>query len=100
MTIKKALFVLCAVILSGCAISDRWGERVGPGSAKYAYTRTLKDGSQCRVDILSARDVIGGELHVNPDCSIDSKAQQTQGVTEAMEAVKSALDLAKSLAAP
>jgi hypothetical protein len=84
--------------LAGCAVSDGLGDRVGPGSAKYTYTRTLADGSQCQVDILSARDVIGGELHINPDCSIDSRADQTQGAEAAIRAVQSALELAKSLA--
>jgi hypothetical protein len=88
------------ISLAGCAVSDGLGDRVGPGSAKYTYTRTLADGSKCSVDILSARDVIGGELHVNPDCSIDSRADQTQGAEAALRAVQSALELAKSLAAP
>jgi hypothetical protein len=96
----RMITIAAALILSACAVSDGLGDRVGPGSAKYTYTRTLADGSQCRVDILSARDVIGGELHVNPDCSIDSRADQTQGTEAAIQAVRSALELAKSLAAP
>lgn len=90
--------ILIVALLSGCAISDDLGSRVGAGSAKYTYTRTLTDGSKCQVNILSARDVIGGSLNIGPDCSITSAAQQTQGVDKAMQAVDTALELAKTIA--
>lgn len=96
---KALLTLFLPLIISACAITDNLGSRVAAGSAKYTYSRSMPDGSKCQVDILSARDVVGGTLHINPDCSIDSSAEQTKGTEAAMQAVNTALELLKNVAA-
>lgn len=97
--ILLTISILSSIWLSACAITDNLGSRVAAGSAKYTYSRSMPDGSKCQVDILSARDVVGGTLHINPDCSIDSSAEQTKGAEAAMQAVNTALELLKNVAA-
>lgn len=85
------------ILLSGCAISDDLGQRVGPGSANYRYTHTRVDGSKCTVDILSGRDVEGADLSVDKDCALNSKADRTVGVEKALGTMDKAIDLIKEL---
>lgn len=98
--VPAAVIALIVFAISGCASTDGLRSQVGAGSAKYTFSRRLADGSVCSVDILSARDVIDGQLVIDKDCALTSKAGQTQGVAEAMQAVQKALDLVKAAAVP
>lgn len=93
-----AFTTLVILYLQGCAVSDRFGERVGPGSARYVYTHTMPDKSQCSVEILSARDVMNPKLTIDKDCSLTSGADQTTGVDKALGVLDNAIDFAKTAA--
>lgn len=63
--------LLCLVLLTGCATSP-FGTAT-TGGANYTYTRTADGG--CQITINSARDVTGGELLIDSDCSVSVTAQ-------------------------
>lgn len=67
----KYTILLCLVLLTGCATSP-FGTAT-TGGANYTYTRTADGG--CQITINSARDVTGGELLIDSDCSVAVSAQ-------------------------
>lgn len=70
--------LVLVIITSGCTTSP--DGRAAAGGAVYSYSHTLADGSSCRVDITSARDVSGGAIEVGEDCSLRTQAESTSGI--------------------
>ena len=73
---KKLLIILSvSLALTGCATSP-YGTATS-GGANYSYTKTPDGG--CQITINSARDIAGGELLIDNDCSVTVTAQQAGG---------------------
>lgn len=80
---KKTLLLIAAMLtLTGCATSP-FGTAT-TGGANYTYTSTA-DGA-CQITINSARDVTGGELLIDSDCSV-SVAAQNAGSQDALRVI-------------
>ena len=86
-----------ALLLSGCTVGPDW-RLAGPGGASYEYTRTLADGTTCTVSLVSGRDIMGGNLHIGPNCELDSKADSTMGAVKSLEVINNGIQLSRELA--
>ena len=76
---KPILLLAVAVLVSGCETTSSLG-KASTGGAVYEYSRTLADGSECRISITSARDVQGSaDLIVGPQCDLTVSAQDLGG---------------------
>lgn len=81
----KYLVILAALLLSGCAVSD-FG-RASSGSAIYRYESIKTDGSKCVLEITSARTVSGGDVDIDKDCQLKSRADDAGGAKEAINKI-------------
>ena len=63
---KISLVVFPLLLLTGCATSP-YGTATS-GGANYSYTKTPDGG--CQITINSARDIAGGELLIDKDCTV------------------------------
>lgn len=86
-----------AFLLSGCAIGK--DKLVGAGSAYYEYEKTTADGTVCHLSVVSGRDVIGANIDIGQDCTVQSRADSTSGAKEALQVVDHSIQLGRELAA-
>lgn len=77
--------LLAALLLSGCAVSD-FGKAT-TGSAVYRYESVKADGSKCVLEITSARSVSGGDVDIDKDCQLKSRADDAGGAKEAINKI-------------
>ena len=86
----KYLFIVAILILllilTGCATGSD-GRFVGAGGGSYEYKRTLADNSTCEVSVVSGRDITGGVLTIDKDCTVTSKADTTQGAVQSLQVI-------------
>lgn len=79
---KLLLALAAGLLLSGCATSP-FGTATS-GGANYAYN---KQGDNCTITINSAREISGGVLKINEDCSVEVNAD-TAGGSQALKVIE------------
>lgn len=95
------LLLICIVVAmaaTGCATGAD-GRFVGAGGGSYEYSRTLADGSTCKVSVISGRDVQGGVLKIDQNCAVTSKVDDTQGAVKALGVIDNSISLAREVTA-
>lgn len=76
----RILILLTVIGLSGCAATSQWGE-AKTGGAVYSYQHN--NGQEtCAINITSAREVLGVDVEVLPDCTIKTTTQSSGNVTD------------------
>jgi len=82
---KKLLLIGIILLLTGCA-SSPWGSATS-GGASYTYSHTTADGDTCTVQTTSARDIAGGTISIDQDCTLTAGAADATGVSESISAI-------------
>lgn len=82
--LKVILIVLAALIVAGCAYSP-WGT-AAPGAAVYTYEHKMGD-EVCSLQITSGREVIGGDIYINENCEVESRADNAGGGDQVLEVI-------------
>lgn len=77
--------LLAALMLSGCAVSD-FG-KASSGGAVYRYESVKADGASCVLEITSARRVSGGDIDIDKDCQLKSRADDAGGARDALNKI-------------
>jgi len=92
----KITILVAVLMMSGCmGAIGLDGDKAGAGGASYHLTHTATDGTICEVSVVSGRDIQGGSLTVDKNCSVHSSVESTQGTKEALDVMNNMVNLGR-----
>lgn len=88
----KGIFVLIVIsLLYGCSASSLIGE-AKTGGAVYDYQHTNADGSSCKVNGTSAKEVPGVTIKITKNCELTVEAHGSAPLGDALGAIRGLVD--------